>query len=540
MFPPLSHRSTRAANQCVYGFPIRQVPNLRSIVSTLPAPSHILDFVSRNAMSSIGEKDVSVSVETLDGVLPKNFTIDESGLLVFDPDSPQKPANWSCRKKFAHTALFGMVTFGAQMNSTTTSAEKFTELLNQEFGISREVALLTSTLYILGIAFGPMVFAPLSEVYGRKFGVLVPTLISSAFTFGVATSYNVPSLMIFRFLSGFCAGAPIVSAGGVLADLYPDTTVRGQYFAFYGQLVNGGSSMGPIVASLMMYSNDSLGAWRIPQYFSGLLSLVLYFFCEFVLDETYTPVLTKKEAKKIRISSGDWKVHCQLDMWQLDLKDVATKHLVRPFAMLITPIVFVIVLFASYVYGVFYIVITTMPAAFTMTRGWKGTIASLPNIALFIGVCFGNISSVLLAGRKNHGNASVPEDRFLPLMYFGWLMPAGIFLFSWTSTANIHWIIPCLGIVAIGYGFIIIFQGCLNYLVDTYTKYAASGIAANTFMRSVFAASFPLFAKQLFENLGVHWGGSLIGFIALGMIPIPFYFYKYGAAIRAKNPYQGI
>jgi hypothetical protein len=86
----------------------------------------------------------------------------------------------------------------------------------------------------------------------------------------------------------------------------------------------------------------------------------------------------------------------------------------------------------------------------------------------------------------------------------------------------------------------VIFQGCLNYLVDTYTKYAASTIACNTFLRSVFAASFPLFSKQMFANLGVHWGGSLIGFVALGMIPIPFFFYRYGAVIRAKRPYTGI
>jgi DHA1 family multidrug resistance protein-like MFS transporter len=73
--------------------------------------------------------------------------------------------------------------------------------------------------------------------------------------------------------------------------------------------------------------------------------------------------------------------------------------------------------------------------------------------------------------------------------------------------------------------------------VDAFTRYAASAIAANTFFRSIFGGVFPLFGYILFENLGVQWGASLVAFIALGMIPIPFVFYIFGEKIRAKNPY---
>jgi len=119
-------------------------------------------------------------------------------------------------------------------------------------------------------------------------------------------------------------------------------------------------------------------------------------------------------------------------------------------------------------------------------------------------------------------------------------MPAGIFIFAWTSDRDIHWIAPMIGIAVMGVGFIVIFQGCLNYLVDAFTRYAASAIAANTFFRSIFGGIFPLFGYILFENLGVHWGGSLVAFIALGMIPIPFLFYIFGQKIRSKNPYSNL
>lgn len=475
----------------------------------------------------------------------KDFVLAEDGLLAFHDDSALRPGNWSFHTKLRHTVLYGLVTFCAQYNSTTLSSTRFSELLDEQWGTTREVAVLSSSLYILGIAFGPMVFAPISEVYGRKIGVLIPFLISSIFAFACATAYNLPALLIYRFLSGVFSGAPIVSAGGVLADIYPNPSVRGKYFALYAMFVSLGPSVGPVVSSLLMYSRppSDLNAWRIPEYFSGLLNLTLFLICEVSLKESYPPVVLQKRARQLRLDRENYNIHCSHDMWKLEFKDVARNHLVRPFAMLFTPIVMVIVLFASYVFGVFYIFITTLPETMYLSRGWTGTKGTLPNMALFCGTFSGCVVNMLYAKRyartvKNNGGVAIPEERFPLVMAVGWLMPLGIFLFAWTSYDHIHWFVPCIGIFLLGMGFLTIFQGCLNYLVDTYTLFSASAIACNTFLRSIFAAAFPLFSKQLFTNLGVHWGGSLLGFIALGMIPIPFVFYKYGAQIRAKRPYK--
>ena len=46
------------------------------------------------------------------------------------------------------------------------------------------------------------------------------------------------------------------------------------------------------------------------------------------------------------------------------------------------------------------------------------------------------------------------------------------------------------------------FLQLLNYIVDSYLMFAASAIAANTFMRSLFGAVFPLFAYYMFEGKG--------------------------------------
>ena len=77
----------------------------------------------------------------------------------------------------------------------------------------------------------------------------------------------------------------------------------------------------------------------------------------------------------------------------------------------------------------------------------------------------------------------------------------------------------------------------MNYLIDAYTIYAASVLAANSVLRSLFGAAFPLFTTQMYNTLGIHWASSIPGFLALACLPFPFLFYKYGAPIRMKCKY---
>lgn len=75
----------------------------------------------------------------------------------------------------------------------------------------------------------------------------------------------------------------------------------------------------------------------------------------------------------------------------------------------------------------------------------------------------------------------------------------------------------------------------MNYLIDTFQKYSASAVAANTFLRSIFAGVFPLFVTPMFKNLGIPWASSLLGFVAIALVPIPYLFYIYGPRIRKKG-----
>lgn len=98
-----------------------------------------------------------------------------------------------------------------------------------------------------------------------------------------------------------------------------------------------------------------------------------------------------------------------------------------------------------------------------------------------------------------------------------------------------HFIIPILATGLVGIGLLLAFMPASTYLVDAFTVHAASAMAANTVLRSLAAALIPLSSPTMYEKLGYGWGNTLLGFISVLLIPIPFAFCKYGQRIREKS-----
>ena len=62
------------------------------------------------------------------------------------------------------------------------------------------------------------------------------------------------------------------------------------------------------------------------------------------------------------------------------------------------------------------------------------------------------------------------------------------------------------------------------YLIDTFTIYAASALAANAVMRSIAGAVLPLAGLPMYEKLGMGWGNSLLGLVySLPFLPVQRY-----------------
>lgn len=257
-------------------------------------------------------------------------------------------------------------------------------------------------------------------------------------------------------------------------------------------------------------------------------------------DESYPNKLLLFKARRLRHETGNWALHARHEEWDVSITELAKKYLVRPFQLLCTPICFLMSLYAAFVYSLLYASLGAFPIEFEEERGWKPVVASLPFLGMLMGCVGGALANVanntyyVKRFKENNGKA-VPEAR-LPVMMFGSVIYCGgLFFFAWTSSKHIHWICPVFATFFIGLGYMTIFQACNNYIVDTFQQYAASGIAANTFLRSNTASAFPLFITPMLHNMGINWGMSVFGFFSALLIPIPFMFFTFGKRIRAAG-----
>ena len=132
----------------------------------------------------------------------------------------------------------------------------------------------------------------------------------------------------------------------------------------------------------------------------------------------------------------------------------------------------------------------------------------------------------------------IPEYRLPLIIPFSLFIPIGLFIYGWSAHFTVHWIVPNIGVSIMCVGLIVCFNCVQAYTVDTYTTYSASATGAAAFVRTMCGFSFPLFAPKMYASLGIGWGNSLLGFVALtfGMVA-PCMLWKYGIWLRKRSTY---
>ncbi|KAJ9137146.1 Outer membrane protein [Pleurostoma richardsiae] len=453
------------------------------------------------------------------------------------PDDLYRPVNWPFRKKVMTTVVYGLITMGSAWASSAYSPA--IPQVVHEFHVGEEAGTLGISLFLFGIGLGSLLWAPISEVYGRKIAVLTPYFLSAIFSFASAVAKDVQTVMITRIFSGFFGAAPITNVGGAMSDIW-FAQQRGAAIVVYAVTLVAGTVLAPIVGGAAV---DSYLGWRWTEYITGILMSLSLTLGLIFLDESYPPVLLVYKARRLRLESGNWALHARHEEWDVSLKDLSRKYLIRPFQLMATPICFFVALYASFVYGILYLSLASFPIEFQELRGWNAVIGALPFLALFVGILFGAAANLLnqrfyVKRFRANNNRPVPEARLPPMMAGSVFFAAGMFIQGWTSKKDVFWFGSICGAFSTGLGFFTIFQAALNYLIDTFQQYAASAVAVNTFLRSIFAGSFPLFTNAMFHNLGIPWASSLLGFISVALIPIPYVLYIFGPRIRARGKWS--
>ncbi|KAK4190180.1 major facilitator superfamily domain-containing protein [Podospora australis] len=463
----------------------------------------------------------------------------EDFVVEFDgPDDPLHPLNWTLKKKLLTAAMLGFTTMIAAFGSSIFSAA--TRAVAEEFDASLDVSLLGVSLYVLGFAFGPTLWAPLSELKGRRLPLVLSMFGFALFNIANATAKDLQTVLITRFFAGFFGACPLAVVAAVFSDMF-DNRTRGVALTVFSMTVFTGPLMAPFSGAFIV---DSYLGWRWTSYivfFAGCAAFVLNLI---FLEETYPPVVLIQKAAELRRRTLNWGIHAKQEEIEIDFRELISKNFSRPMRLLfLEPIVTLLSIYMAFIYGLLYLFLTAYPLVFQGVHGMSAGVAGLAFFGMIVGQLIAGATILMQQPwyqRKLAANngVPVPEWRLPSVIAGGVSFAAGLFWFGWSGyRKDVHWIVPALSGLASGFGLASIFLQALNYLVDSYLMFAASAIAGNAFLRSLAGAGFPLFARYMFNGMGIEWASTLLGCVGVALVPIPVVFYLYGHKIRAKSAY---
>lgn len=211
-----------------------------------------------------------------------------------------------------------------------------------DYRVNPEVGTLATSLFVLGYAFGPLVWAPMSELYGRRIPIIVSAFGFSIFTIAVATAENIQTIEICRFFSGAFGSCPLVCVAAVFADIFNNET-RGLAVAVFSATVFMGPLLAPFIGGFIV---DSYLGWRWTMYISSFMGFTAFALCVLFLEESYPPVVLVSKASELRRRTKNWGIHAKQEEIEVDIKELLSKNLSRPMRILFTePIVLAITIY---------------------------------------------------------------------------------------------------------------------------------------------------------------------------------------------------
>ncbi|KFY01606.1 hypothetical protein O988_02651, partial [Pseudogymnoascus sp. VKM F-3808] len=412
------------------------------------------------------------------------------------------------------------------------------EQILPEFHTSRIVATVGLSLFIFGLGCGPMLLAPLSEFYGRRPIYLVSFAFFIIWIIPSAVAQNMATLLVSRFFDGFSGSAFLSVAGGSVYDLYSRDNLQAPMMVF-----TASPFIGPVLGPLVGGFINQYTHWRWTYYVLIIWNFVLWVLIILFVPETYHPVLLRNKARKIRADTGDDRYKAPMELSTKSIPHEIRISLYRPFQLLALEfMVLNLCVFSGFLLGILYLFFGAFPLVFRNNHDFTLSQIGLTFLGLLVGMLIALATDPfwyknyrrLVEKNKDNGGAE-PEHRLPPAIAGSILVPAGIFMFGWTTYRSVHWIVPIIGSTIFAIGNLLVFTGIFTFLVDAYPQYAASSLAANSFVRSSFAAVFPLFGVQMYNKLGYQWATSVLAFLTVAMMPFPYLFFKYGKRIRGRS-----
>ncbi|KAL1955367.1 hypothetical protein VTO42DRAFT_8649 [Malbranchea cinnamomea] len=513
---------------------VRRVCSGRSARSSLERACSMSDGYSHHAVDHGALQESSKEEDSELGPV-EEFVVRWNG-----PNDPGNPRNMHIARKWAIVLILSL---GAICVTCTSSMYTMTYgQLTKEFQCSRIVATLGLSFFILGLGIGPLFLAPLSEYFGRRIIYITSFSFFVIWLIPCAVAQNVETLLVARFLSGLSGSAFLSVAGGTVGDVFERSQLAAPMMVYTASPFVG-PELGPLIGGFICQNTSWRWVFYVLIMWAGTLVLLIFFF----VPETYHPVLLRRRAAQMRKETGDGRWRALNENLELSLLQAVLRSLYRPMLLLILePMCLNLCIFSAVLLGILYLFFGAFQLVFSNVYGFSLSQVGTSFLGLLVGMLIATCSDPIW--RRNYTRLVVqherkvgkpgeyePEWRLPPAIAGAPLVTVGMFIFGWTIYSNVHWIVPIIGSMIFGIGNILVYSGIFTFLVDAYPLYAASALAANSFLRSSFGAAFPLFGNQMYKNLGYHWATSLLGFLTLALAPFPYLFFRYGKRIRNKS-----
>ncbi|KAK4139276.1 major facilitator superfamily transporter [Dichotomopilus funicola] len=466
------------------------------------------------------------------------------------PDDPNCPYNWPMWKRLYMTSIPALLCVNVSFASSvyTSGAED----ISREFGVSHTESLLGLSLFLWALGLGAIIAAPVSEYYGRRIVYLSTVPVFGLFILGSGFAQNFPTLIVCRTLAGFFGSAVVSVGGGTNADLWPPT-MAGLIYPFYFVSPFLGPAFGPVIGGFLSQAKGF-------RWLEWVILFMVAFNYVYALPqfETYKKTILQKRAqaeKKAALASNPslaTETAAAAPKFALPSSAIVQRIVLKPFKMLfVESIVLFMTIYMAFNFAVFYSFFAAFPYVFGDGAGSSGKYNFPPGeegltfISIALGCVIGFLAVVYIDRRTypaleaRFGVGLVPpEYRLYGAMVGAALNPASLFWFGWTAEAGTYWASPVVAAVPFAVGNIMVYSSGALYIMNAYgSLHGASALSANSLLRYAGGGAFPLFTVQMFSSMGIGWASSLLGFVSVVLVPVPFVLYKYGSKIRARSQY---
>jgi hypothetical protein len=250
--------------------------------------------------------------------------------------------------------------------------------------------------------------------------------------------------------------------------------------------------------------------------------------------------LLEQRVQVIRKTMGDVSLRTQNPDRVPDLHTYITVVLLRPLRLLLTePIVAMVSAISGIAFALIYLFTEVLPIVYG-SYGFRSEQTSLAFIAMAIGFLCSIFTRILdhrLAVRRDH-NLS-PEEKLTGFAIAAPAFAIGLWWFAWTVPPAVHapWIISMLALIPIGFAINEFDCVLVGYLTDAYTTFASSAFASLSLLRSILSGVFPLFARQMYTNVGANYATTILAGVATVACVSPLILIRYGARIRRASKF---